>query len=70
MVELAVAVYDLRYSLLAISMMIVFVLLRLDSLSAAPYNGVAFLLDSSFISCHLSLLASGELAGVRLGEGV
>jgi len=37
-------------------------------LSLAPHNRVALLLDGSFISCHLPLLAGGELLGVWLGE--
>jgi hypothetical protein len=65
---LAIAFNDTRYSLFAISKMIVFIFLCLYSLSAVPYKDIAFLLDSSLISCHLPLLASGEFAGVRLGK--
>ena len=69
LVELAMAFNNARYSLLAISKTIVFVFLCLYSLLAVPYKDIAFLLDSSLISCHLPLSASREFAGVGLGKG-
>jgi hypothetical protein len=54
------------YSLFAISKTIVFVFLCLYSLSAALYKDIAFLLDSSLITCYLPLLASREFVDVKL----
>jgi hypothetical protein len=66
LLSLAVATDDSRYSLFTVLKMKVFILLCLLSISPAPYKGVALLLDSSLISCHLPLLASRELVGVGL----
>jgi hypothetical protein len=62
--SLAMALDDLSHRVLCISLAEVFVLLCLDALLLALHDSVTLFLDSSFISCHLPLPASGELVGV------
>jgi hypothetical protein len=47
------AIDDLRYSVLVVLTMKVFVILCLLSISLAPHKGIATLLDGSPTSCYL-----------------
>jgi len=63
-----VALYVACDGLYPVLINIVFILLCLNGLLAAPYKGIALLLDSSFKTGHLPLPAGGELPGVGLWE--
>jgi hypothetical protein len=64
----AVALDDLCYSLLRISLAEAFALLSLDTLPPLPHDSVAHSLDSSSTSGHPPLPAGREPAGVWLGK--
>ena len=63
---LAIAFIDVRYSLFAVLKSKGFILLCLPYLSLAPYKLVALLLEGGLKARHLPLLASREVAGIRL----
>jgi hypothetical protein len=66
---LAVVCIDTHYSLFAVLMTKVFILLRLPNVSPAPRRGVTLLLKGSLEPCHLPLPASREVAGAGPWEG-
>jgi hypothetical protein len=65
---LAAALYVVHDSLYLVLMKIVFILLCLNSLLAAPHKGITLLLDGGFKTGRLPLPAGGELLGVVLWE--